>query len=499
MRSSRTLTFLALQTLVFAACPTRGPIDLAVNDGGDGNLVDAPPLGPPCPEPTLPRRTDPCPIRGNCGLPSTARVNITGARSVLYEFQVRVVLPPAIRGAVGPMCDRLAFRTPNNQWVPHFVTNCAMGEVWIRVPEIQPTGTVVALHYGGSTGVPAAQSYDDTFDRVPLDAPDLLGAWTFDEGTGTRTCPAAGTVAFDAYIHDSPYARGLGEVRRRPELWSREAPPSLLAPNNPAARFSRRQFSLNFERSDTIPNPRMPTVTRVDRLVNWRSDSNIPFRMATEQLTVGLWVYTETPANEFEDNFQTVICYGMPARPRPPFQGAMLDGISIFNSWALFFRSDDADNSFLQGNTCVFPCINVDQYVHITTKRPFPRAAFTRRWHFVAMTVDTTTRPHATRRSYFDEETYEFPRDLNLFPEDTYCPGPPEARVCRYPPDTTIYYYDAPVVLGADLNGGEARLNLEGKIDDLFVLHRAASPEEIRAYRERRKYSPDPIMATVTM
>lgn len=506
MTAPRTLTLLALQALALAACPTRGPLNLGggedggfVDPSGDGDLPDAPPLGPPCPAPAAPRRTDPCPTRGDCGLPSAARVNITGARTVLREFQVRVVLPAAIRAAAGPACDRLSFRTPANQWVPHFVTNCAMGEVWIRVPEVQPAGTVVALNYGGPTPVPAAQSYDDTFDRVPTAAAGLIGAWSFDEGTGTRSCPAAGGVAFDAYIHDNPFARGLGEVRRRPELWSREAPPSMLAPDNAAARFSRGQFSLNFERSDTIPDPRQPAVTRVDRLVNWRSDSNLTFRAANDQLTVGVWVYTETPANEFEDNFQTVICYGMPAHPRPPFQGAVLDGISIFNPWALFFRSDDANNTFLQGNTCVFPCINIDQYAHITTKRPFTREAFTRRWHFAAMTVDTTSRPHATRRSYFDGDAYEFPRDLNLFPEDTYCPGPPDARVCRYPPDTAIYYYDAPVVLGADLNAGEARLNLEGKIDDLFIIGRAAPPEEIRAYRERRKYSPDPVVATVAM
>lgn len=503
MTPPRTLALLALQALALAACPTRGPLFLGSGqDGGfdppgDGGAADGPALGPPCPPPPERVRVDPCPMRPSCGLPSTARVNVSGARTVLRDFQVRVTLPPAIRSTLGPMCDRLVFRTAANVWAPHFVTNCAMGEVWVRVPEIAPAGVTLTISYGGSTAVPAAQSYDDTFDRVPVDAPDLVGAWTFDEGMGTRTCPAAGAVAFDAFVHDNPFDRGLAEVRRRPELWSREAPPSLLAPTNPAARFSRGQFSLNFERSDTIPDPRRPTVTRVDRLINWRSDTNIPFRGATEQLTVGVWVYTETPANEFEDNFQTVICYGMPERPRAPFPGAVLDGISIFNPWALFFRSDDADNSFLQGNTCVFPCINVDQYAHITTKRPFTRAAFTRRWHFTAMTVDTTTRPHATRRSYFDDVAYEFPRDLNLFPEDTYCPGPPDARVCRYPPDTAIYYYDAPVVIGADLNSGEARLNLEGKVDDLFVLSRAASVEEIRAWRERRKYSPDPVVAVV--
>ncbi len=69
--------------------------------------------------------------------------------------------------------------------------------------------------------------------------------------------------------------------------------------------------------------------------------------------------------------------------------------------------------------------------------------------------------------------------------------------MCRYPPDTSIYYYDAPIVLGADLNAGEARLNLEGKIDDLFILGRSVSPAEMQCFRERRRYSPDPVAAAV--
>lgn len=489
-----------LTTLAVAltGCPTRGilvepPRDVPLT--GDDVPIDRPPLGAPCPAPQAMMRADPCPGRVECGLPMRATVNVTGARAALTEFQVRVTLPPTVRGAVGAACDRMVFRAASGVWAPHFVTDCAMGEVWVRVPAIDPSGTALTLWYGGGVAVAAAQSYDDTFDRVPLRAVGLVGAYTFDEGTGTRTCPAGGTVPFDAYIHDNPFAQGLGEVRRRPELWSREAPPSLLAPSNPAAKFARNQWSLNFERSDAIIDPRNPSMTMVDRLVNWRSESNTPFKTASQQLTAGIWVYTETPANEFQDNFQTVVGFGMPFHPTPPFPGAVLDGISIFNPWAIFFRSDDADNSFLQGNSCVFPCINVDQYVHVTTKRPFTRDQFTRRWHFAALTLDTTTRPHATRRSYFDGDMYEFPRDLNLFPEDRYCPPP--TRVCTFPADTAIYYYDAPVVIGSDMNAGEARLGLEGKVDDFFVLNRAVSPDEMRAIRERRQYSPDPVTATV--
>ncbi|MFO0645567.1 MAG: hypothetical protein U0326_04965 [Polyangiales bacterium] len=488
-----------LAALVVSGCPTRGtPIAPGSNDGGDPLLdvppPDVPPLGPTCRTPTPTPRTDPCPGRASCDRPSQARVAVTGARSTLTEFQVQVTLPAAVLSAVGPACDRMVFRTATGAWAPHFVTDCAAGTVWVRVPEIPAAGANLTLHYGGTSAVAGANSYDDTFDRVPTRGANLLGTWTFDEGTGTRACPTTGTEPFDAYTHDTPVVHGTPEAAMPPELWSREAPPSILAPTNPAARFTRNQWSLNFPRMQVIPDRTHPTQTQTGRIVNWRTEHVKPFQAANMQLTVGVWVYTETPANIFKDNFQTVICAGWPEHATPPFPGAMFEGSSIFNPWAIFFRSDDSTNSFLQGNTCVYPCLNVDQYAHVTTRRPFTAEEFAHRWHFAAMTVDITTTPHATRRSYFDSNMYEFPRDLDLWPQERYCPG----GVCRYPPDTPIQYYAAPVIIGADMNGGEAQLGLEGKVDDLFVFARAVSPDEMRAYRERRAYSPDPVMATVT-
>ena len=114
----------------------------------------------------------------------------------------------------------------------------------------------------------------------------------------------------------------------------------------------------------------------------------------------------------------------------------------------------------------------------------------------MAFTVDTTTRPHTTRRSFLNERSYEFPRDLDLFPVETNCPL--GSGMCAWPPEAPIMYYPAPVVIGADLNDGEAQLGLEGKVDDFFVINRAISPAEMQAYRERRQYSADPITATVT-
>jgi hypothetical protein len=230
---------LALTVGALAACPTRGrleplnpstemdagpPADTAgadvvkVTDGGvtDTPVVpDAPdaPMLPPCPAPTTPTRTDPCAGRpGDCGLPSSARVNITGATRALTEFQVRVELPAMVRGAVGATCDRMVFRTAEGQWAPHFVTDCAMGVVWVRAPAIAPGGTTLTLRYGGATALAGANSYDDTFDRVPTRAEGILGSYSFDEGTGARTCPSAGTSPFDAYIHQDLYRANHPEV-----------------------------------------------------------------------------------------------------------------------------------------------------------------------------------------------------------------------------------------------------------------------------------------------
>lgn len=507
--------------LLSAACPTRGSL-LEPGLGGDGTpddlgrvrpdvgdrpdplddvpLADRPdvPLRPACPPYVAPARPEPCAGRPDCALPLRARVDVTGATGPLQNFQVRVELPLAVRAAVGTACDRLVFRTMSNDWAPHWVADCAMGIVWVRVPAIEAGTTVLTMHYGGVNPVPAAQSYDDTFDRVPLQAANLLGAYSFDEGMGSRTCPSGGLLAppFDAFIHETPYDEPQTEVEQKPPLWSTEAPLSLLNPANPGGRFTRGQHSLNFPRHPVLPAAR---IASPNRLVNWQSPDGRPFNTATRQLTVGVWVYAASPANAFGDNFQTVVCQGMPdlAARMAAMPGAPVIDNSIFNPWAIFFRSDTVDDTFFQGNSCVAPCTSVDSYAHITTREPLTRAQFANKWHFMAMTVDTTTVPQTTRRSFYDDRSYAFPMDLDLFPEKVYCPMGP--RMCRWPPEAPIQYFPpAPVVLGADMNDGEPQLGLEGRIDDFFVINRAASPEEIQAYRERRQYSPMPIRVTVT-
>ncbi|MEZ4394661.1 MAG: hypothetical protein R3A48_26610 [Polyangiales bacterium] len=494
---------------------------------------DDAPTAPPCPTPTAPTRVDPCATRGSdCGFPSTARVSISGARTALTEFQVRVELPMGVRAAVGASCDRMVFRTAEGAWAPHFVTDCAMGVVWVRAPAIAPTGTTLTLRYGGSTPLAAANSYDDTFDRVPTRAANVLGAYSFDEGTGARTCPAAGTTPFDAYILQDRYRSGHPEIRGAdPELWSAEAPPSVLAPTNPEARFRRGQHSLNFPLAQLVDSSAPPDAgSTPGRPINWRSATSAPFDTARDQLTVGIWVRPLSPANAFEDNFQTVACFGMPdlaARARhwmiPETDQRMIDS-AIFNPWAIFFRSDGTDESYYQGNTCVEPCTEVIQYAHITTTEPLASTVFVNRWHFLAFTFDRTTTPHTTRRSYYDDRVYSYPESLELFPQDrVYCPNPLSFSACNpaegqpttcsvpceplcpgghgpciNPPDAPIMYPPAPVMLGADFNDGVAQLGIQGQIDDFFVINRAISPDEMRAYRERRQYSADPVIATVT-
>ena len=123
------------------------------------------------------------------------------------------------------------------------------------------------------------------------------------------------------------------------------------------------------------------------------------------------------PANAFGDNFQTVVCQGMPdlATRMAVMPDAQVIDNSIFNPWAIFFRSDNVDDTYFQGNSCVEPCTNVDSYAHITTREPLMSAQFANKWHFMAITVDTMTTPHATRRSFYDDRTYSFPADLTAF------------------------------------------------------------------------------------
>ncbi len=520
-------------------------------DGGPMPVDSGVTPGPPCTPYVAPPRTEPCAGNPSCGLPSRVQVQVTGNTTALEEYQVKVTLPMAVRTAAGPACDRLVFRTMDNAWAPHFVTNCAMGEVWVRVPRMAANATtLLTLHYGGGTAAAAAQSYDDTFDRVPYRAQGVVGAYTFDEGTGQRTCPAVGPTPFDAYVLDLRYQAQHPELPSpSPPLWSMESAPSILAPTNTAAKFTRNQRSLNFGTVvvrqpvtledggvSRLPDGGVETMPITYRPVNWRSASSAPFNTARQQLTVGVWVRPLSPSNAYLDNFQTVVCYGMPDQPtraafwRLPETNPQIENNSIFNPWAIFFRGDAVDDTLYQGNTCVEPCLDVIQYAHITTTEPLTSNNFINRWHFLAFTFDATARPRTMRRSFYDGQQYEYPQTLGLFPETgTYCPSTmrvgdcpvlednntplprtaqcpmgcarlcPPGQPCINPPEAPIQYPPAPVVVGADLNNGSAELGIEGQVDDLFIMSRAISPEEMRAYRERRQYSADESRIRVTV
>ena len=524
-----------------------GPTDAGREDAGptDTGPADSGVTRPGCPTVAAPTHPEPCPGDATCGLPTHGVLTVTGATAAYSDLQVRVVLPAAVRSAIGPSCDKMVFRTAAGAWAPHFVTDCAMGVAWVRVPTLSAGApATLTVHYGGSTPVPAANSYDDTFDRVPLHAANTLGAYAFDEGTGSRTCPSVGTVPFDAYIHQTPYDAPPVDVATRPPLWSSLSAPSLLSPT---AHFTRNQHALSFP---SVPVLKASGLTSPNRVVNWQSATSAPFNTARTQLTVGVWVKPESPSNAFNDNFQTVVCFGMPDQTArsafwhlPETDHRIVDN-AIFNPWAIFFRGDGEDDTLYQGNSCVEPCTDVMQYAHVTTVEPLTSDGFVNQWHFVALTIDTTARPHTVRRSYYDGHTYEYPRDLNLFPPGgRYCPADPNPahgqpdplvgpcyppdlpdggtapstcwqpcsylcpgtvdgmiapNTCVYPPEAPIQYPPAPVVIGADMNDGEPQLGIQGTVDDLFILGRAASPAEMAAYRERRQYCPDTLTATVT-
>ncbi|MBL8604371.1 MAG: hypothetical protein JNK72_20770 [Myxococcales bacterium] len=528
--------------------PDTGPTPDTGNVTDTGNPVDAGPARPACRPITAAARAEPCAGNPSCGLPSRATVQITGNTAALEEYQVQVTLPSTVLSAVGSSCDRMVFRTSDNAWAPHFVTDCAMGKVWVRVPRMMANATTtLTLHYGGSTAMAAPQSYDDTFDRVPTRASNVIGAYTFDEATGDRTCPTVGTTPFDAFVFNEHYSPSLrpkefASGATVPALWSTEAPNHPLAPNNANARFRRSQSSLSFGTARRATVEGMLTDWAP---INWRSLTPEPFSMARTQLTVGIWARPTTPASSnVNTEFSTVVCFGMPdlaARSAfwrlPATDPRMIDN-SIFNPWAIFFRGDGPDNTLFQGNTCVEPCTDVINYAHITTTNVLTRAAYVDRWHFMAFTFDSTTRPTTTRRSYYDERVFSYPADLELFPQTRfYCPNPlsfarcnpdtergeridcpgtmmnipgagpngcaplcPDGHgPCINPPEAPIMYPPAPVVIGADFNDGNAELGFAGQIDDFFIMNRAVSPDEMRAYRERRQYSADESRLRVTV
>ena len=551
---------LALGSLaaLLLGCPTRGTLEPLGDDAGpstdNGRPItsdvpaDSGPPRPMCPTPTATMRVEPCAGNPSCGLPQSATVQVTGNTAALDDYQVEVTLPANVLSAVGSTCDRMVFRAADNAWAPHFVTNCAMGKVWVKVPRMAANATTtLRLHYGGSTAVAAAQSYDDTFDRVPTRAQGVIGAYSFDEGTGDRTCPAAGSTPFDAFLFNDRYSptahpKELAAGATPPTLWSNEAPLSALAPTNPAAHFTRSQRSLQFGTASRATPEGMLTDWAP---VNWRSATSEPFNMARSQLTVGVWARPTTSASSnVNTEFSTVVCFGMPdlaARAAfwrlPPTDPRMIDN-SIFNPWAIFFRGDGPDNTLFQGNTCVEPCTDVINYAHITTTNVLTRADYVERWHFMAFTFDQTARPHTVRRSYYDDRVFNYPQQLELVPQTRfYCPNPlsfarcnpntergeridcpgtmtniPDAGSngcaplcpdghgpCIDPPDAPIMYPPAPVVIGADFNDGNAELGFAGQIDDMFILNRAISPDEMRAYREHRQYSADQSRIRVTV
>jgi hypothetical protein len=85
---------------------------------------------------------------------------------------------------------------------------------------------------------PGANSYDDTFDRVPTRAEGILGSYSFDEGTGARTCPSAGTSPFDAYIHQDLYRANHPEVAGAdPVIWSTETRRACSRRTTPTRAF----------------------------------------------------------------------------------------------------------------------------------------------------------------------------------------------------------------------------------------------------------------------
>ena len=261
-------------------------------------------------------------------------------------------------------------------------------------PEIQPAGTVVAMNYGGATPVPAAQSHDDTFDRVPA-AANLIA-----RGPSTRApAPASALSAARRRLRRAASTTATLRLRFRwrcaaaLSLEPRGAAP-MLAPDNAAARFARA-VSLNFERSDTIPtrgSPPSPASTARQLAQRLQPPSAPPTTSSPSA-----WVYTRRRANEFETTSRRSSVTACSAHPRLPSRARSSTASRIFQTLGALLPARTTRTTPSSRATPASSPASTS-----TSTPTSPRSALHPRGLHpplapAAMTVDTTTRPHATR------------------------------------------------------------------------------------------------------
>lgn len=146
-----------------------------------------------------------------------AAVSIANGGQGLSDFQVLVVLDTAARIAAGQLrsdAGDLRFTDASGAvqlpyWIESGVGTSAT-RVWVRVPALPGAGTATILAWFGNPGATGASSVTATFLReIGGTQPPLVGAWSFDEGTGGTSADASGKGNDGALLNGPAWADGV--------------------------------------------------------------------------------------------------------------------------------------------------------------------------------------------------------------------------------------------------------------------------------------------------
>jgi hypothetical protein len=344
--------------------------------------------------------------------------------------------------------------------------------------------------------------------------------------------PRRGHVPFDAYIHQTSTDAPPSGRRRPPAALERRRAPSRRS--TPRRAFAQPALAQLPQRAMVLNPPGSRRGQPRDQLA-----LGLVGALQHRARTSSPWACGCGPSRRpthYERQLPDggLLRHARPGHARAAFwrcrrpTPASIDN-SIFNPWAIFFRGDGEDDTLYQGNTCVEPCLDVMQYAHITTTEPLTGSA--------SSTAGTSSRSPSTpprgrtpcAAASTTASTYELPADARASSRETgtYCPSTlrfgdcnpcskataaahravpdglrapvPPGQALHQPPGGAHRSIRPPRWSSAPTSTTAAQLGIEGQVDDLFIMSRAISPEEMRAYRERRQYSADESRIRVTV
>ncbi len=433
------------------------------SSGGGGSGGDS---VPPCCD--LPPPTDPCGMPGStCSLTGRNSVRFAGSGPTVDSVQVRVDLPASWKGAsLRADCSDLVFREMDGTWAPHWVEDCnaaAGPRVWLRVKHLDASaGTTVTAFHGGAAQ-PMAQSFDRVFDKLPSRDPAMMGGWTFDEGRGAHTRHSGPSATFW-------YAIPASSDPAAPQSDSSSLAAAIWTPTDGGFWNGRRDVKFTSGHAFKVKDKTTFRVTP--------AQSPKP----TRGITLAAWFKVDHA--EMAWDWITPVSYGSTVEWGQMFAATDPAGVvGNFNPYALFLKSGADINgqiqAFGEANDCDNRCSHEGDYNHVQTVRPLVSdAQLTAEWHFMVMTLDFMTHE---RHLYWDGMDYGF----------EMCPGS-TTQICDHflgtPISQTLLFAvpDVPLTIGADYNYSVDGYGLDGQLDDVFILNRAASAADVQAFYERR-------------